>query len=51
MTDTSSSKDYSVHESGSTPVDTTLKEILEMSFPYVDEFLSGMHKREPLDSA
>ena len=34
-----------------TQVDTTLKEILERSFPYVDEFLSGMHKREPLDSA
>jgi very-short-patch-repair endonuclease/phosphopantetheinyl transferase (holo-ACP synthase) len=34
-----------------TQVDTTLKEILERSFPYVDEFLSGVHKREPLDSA
>ena len=27
-----------------TQVNTTLKEILERSFPYVDEFLSGMHK-------
>jgi len=34
-----------------TQVDTTLKEILERSFPYVDDFLSGMHKEDPLDSA
>ena len=27
-----------------TQVDTTLKEILERSFPYVDDFLSSMHK-------
>jgi len=28
-----------------TQVGTTFREILERSFPYVDEFLSGMHKR------